>query len=62
MIKEYQSQNPNIFGSHGGYSRAYSVTDVAAALAMTIGPIFSGSLHQTIGYYHMNSVFGMHTP
>lgn len=62
VVKEYQDQNPNIFGPHGGYSRAYSVTDVAAALSMTAGPIVSGLLRQTIGYYYMNLIFGMHLP
>lgn len=59
MVKEHLEENPNIFGQHGGYSRAYSVSDVAAAaVAMVLGPIVSGSLHQAIGYYYMNLIFG----
>ena len=59
VVKEYSEKNPNIFGAHGGYSRAYSIGDVAAAVAMMLGPIISGSLHQLIGYYYMNLTFGM---
>ncbi|KAI9368044.1 major facilitator superfamily domain-containing protein [Aspergillus egyptiacus] len=58
VIKEYSAKNPNIFGPNGGYSRAYSICDVAAAVAMMLGPIISGSLHQLIGYYYMNLTFG----
>lgn len=59
VVKEHVEKNPNVFGLHGGYSRAYSVSDVATAVAMMLGPIVSGSLHQAIGYYYMNLIFGM---
>lgn len=62
MVKEHVAQNVNIFGPNGGYSRAYAMVDVASAIAMTLGPIVSGSLRQTIGYYYMNVVFGTGRP
>lgn len=35
------------------------MTDVAATVAMMAGPILSGTLHITVGYYYMNFIFGM---
>ncbi|KAL4916011.1 major facilitator superfamily domain-containing protein [Aspergillus aurantiobrunneus] len=59
LVKQQTEQDPNIFGPNGGYSRAYAISDVAAAVAMTLGPTVSGSLRQTVGYYYMNFVFAV---
>lgn len=34
------------------------MVDMAVTLAMTVGPIISGTLHATVGYYYMNLTFG----
>jgi hypothetical protein len=52
------ARNPTIFGPNGGFSRAFSMSDVATTLAMMMGPIIAGSLHETVGYYNMNVIFG----
>ncbi|KAJ5216560.1 uncharacterized protein N7498_002967 [Penicillium cinerascens] len=57
VVKQHQAENPNIFGPHGGLARALSMTDVAATVAMMAGPIISGTLHMTVGYYYMNLIF-----
>lgn len=62
VIKEHMSQNPSIFGPNGGYSRAYAMGDTAAAIAMMVGPIVSGWLRQTVGYFYMNVIFGTCRP
>ena len=58
VVKEYMAGNPRIFGPNGGFSRAFSMSDVATTLAMMIGPIIAGSLHEIVGYYNMNVIFG----
>lgn len=57
VVKQCQAENPSIFGPHGGLARALSMTDVAATVAMMAGPILSGTLHITVGYYYMNLIF-----
>ncbi|KAJ5425175.1 hypothetical protein N7465_000245 [Penicillium sp. CMV-2018d] len=61
LVKQRQTEQPNIYGPHGGLARASSMVDVAVTLAMTVGPIISGALHATVGYYYMNLTFGIGT-
>ncbi|CRG91981.1 Lincomycin resistance protein LmrB [Talaromyces islandicus] len=58
VIRDLQAENPGIFGPNGGYSRGYSLTNLSWTAGMLIGPILSGSLTQTVGYYYMNFTFG----
>lgn len=59
VIREIQTENPGIFGPNGGYSRAYSLTNLSWNIGLLIGPLLSGSLVQAVGYYYMNFTFGM---
>ncbi|KAL4879263.1 putative MFS transporter [Aspergillus karnatakaensis] len=58
VVREYQDNRPGIFGPAGGLSRILSLTDAAASLGLTIGPIVSGALVELVGYTAMNIVFG----
>lgn len=58
IVKERQIKDPGIFGPNGGLGRALCIADIASTLAMMAGPIVSGSLHSTVGYYYMNLVYG----
>lgn len=58
FVKERQAEDPNVFGPHGGFARAYALSDVLTTISMMAGPIVSGALHGTVGYYYMNLVFG----
>ncbi|OOQ91249.1 MFS transporter [Penicillium brasilianum] len=59
FVKERQAADPNVFGPHGGFARAYALSDVLTTVAMVAGPIISGALHATVGYYYMNLVFAI---
>ncbi|OKL58641.1 hypothetical protein UA08_06326 [Talaromyces atroroseus] len=59
VIREIQEANPGIFGPNGGYSRAYSLTNLSWNFGLLVGPLLSGSLAETVGYYYMNFTFGM---
>lgn len=54
------ARDPTIFGPNGGFSRAFAMSDVATTLAMMMGPVIAGALHETVGYYYMNVIFGEH--
>jgi hypothetical protein len=58
VTNELQSENPTIFGSHGGNSRIFGMTEVAFNAGMMLGPLVSGSLSEAFGYYPMNCVLG----
>jgi MFS family permease len=61
-MKDVQEEQPNRFGPNGKMSSAYSLTNFTWNLGMLIGPIISGSLARTVGYYYMNMVIGTFTP
>ncbi|KAF4243937.1 hypothetical protein CNMCM6805_010448 [Aspergillus fumigatiaffinis] len=54
VVTELQEKQPAIFGPNGGYSRAFSLTNMSWTFSMFIGPILSGALTETVGYYYMN--------
>ncbi|KAH8693551.1 putative MFS transporter [Talaromyces proteolyticus] len=58
VIRDLQADNPEIFGPKGGYSRGYSLTNMSWTAGMLIGPVLSGWLTETAGYYYMNLTFG----
>lgn len=53
-----EEENPGIFGENGSYSRSFSVSNIAWKFGMLIGPLISGALSESVGYYNMNVVFG----
>ncbi|KAJ5816770.1 hypothetical protein N7447_009003 [Penicillium robsamsonii] len=58
VITELQETRPAIFGSGGGFSRAFSLINMSWTFSMFIGPILSGILTETVGYYYMNLCLG----
>ncbi|KAJ9262318.1 hypothetical protein DTO195F2_3705 [Paecilomyces variotii] len=59
VVKERQVENPQVYGPNSGSARAYALNGLLVTLAMMAGPIISGTLHGTVGYYYMNSVFAI---
>jgi MFS-type transporter involved in bile tolerance (Atg22 family) len=49
---------PTNFGSGGAYSRAFSLSNISWKLGMFLGPLLSGVLTDSVGYYYMNVSFG----
>ncbi|KNG89003.1 hypothetical protein ANOM_002422 [Aspergillus nomiae NRRL 13137] len=56
--KDMEAKNPKIFGEFGGSSRVSSITEVAFSLGSMLGPLVSGTLSETVGYFYMNMVMG----
>ncbi|KAH8690231.1 putative MFS transporter [Talaromyces proteolyticus] len=53
VVKAEEAKNPGIFGPRGGYSRVFSLLEVAVTAGMTIGPVISGALVERFDYYRM---------
>ncbi|KAL4957078.1 MFS general substrate transporter [Aspergillus filifer] len=51
---------PGIFGAGDGYSRAFAMSNISWKLGMFLGPLLSGFLTESVGYYTMNVVLGEH--
>ncbi|KOS22773.1 putative MFS-type transporter [Escovopsis weberi] len=56
VVTMLQQRQPGIFGPNGGYSRCYSLTNVVFSTGLTLGPLLSGGLADSVGYYYMNCV------
>ncbi|KAJ5560333.1 Tetracycline resistance protein TetA/multidrug resistance protein MdtG [Penicillium frequentans] len=54
VLKEKQEENPESFGPGGGFSRIFSMAEVASTLGLILGPILSGSLTEVFGYTYMS--------
>ncbi|KAJ5570096.1 major facilitator superfamily domain-containing protein [Penicillium hispanicum] len=54
VLDELQTQSPESFGQYGGTSRIFSMLEVAFSVGLMIGPLISGLLTETLGYYFMN--------
>ncbi|KAF9888186.1 hypothetical protein FE257_009181 [Aspergillus nanangensis] len=53
VVNEYHKKQPGIFGPRGGLSRVFSMIEIAAASGLTVGPIISGFLVETVNYTTM---------
>lgn len=62
VMKDVQKEQPNRFGPNSKMSSAYSLTNFAWNTGMLIGPIISGFLTRSVGYYYMNMVIGTCIP
>lgn len=51
-------ESPGIFGPQGGHSRAVLISRMSWTLGAFVGPILSGFLTETAGYYEMNCALG----
>ncbi|RAH81410.1 MFS general substrate transporter [Aspergillus japonicus CBS 114.51] len=56
---ELADEKPGIFGSNGGYSRTFSLSNATWKGGMFIGPLVSGALTEAVGYFYMNLFLGM---
>ncbi|EGX52841.1 hypothetical protein AOL_s00007g177 [Orbilia oligospora ATCC 24927] len=56
VVDALEAKQPGIFGPNGGYSRTYSLSGLSFATGLVVGPLLSGTLTESIGYYRMNMV------
>lgn len=59
---QLEAEHPGVFGPNGGNSRAFSMTNISWKSGMLLGPLISGALTESVGYYYMNLIFGKFIP
>ncbi|KAL8971961.1 MAG: hypothetical protein Q9197_003004 [Variospora fuerteventurae] len=59
VVQRYDRANPDFFGQQGPYAQLYGINSMVFNLGLTLGPLFSGSLKERIGYGNMNVVIAM---
>jgi MFS family permease len=58
VVQKYDKANPSFFGANGPYAQLYGFNSLVFSAGLTVGPILSGTLRDTIGYGNMNAVLG----
>ena len=56
VVRMYDEANPGFFGRNGPYAQLYGFNSLVFSLGLTVGPILSGGLRDSIGYGNMNAV------
>jgi MFS family permease len=56
VVQKYDKANPSFFGANGPYAQLYGFNSLVFSAGLTVGPILSGTLRDTIGYGNMNAV------
>ena len=58
VVQMYDKANPDFFGANGPYAQLYGINSMVFSLGLTVGPLVSGSLKDSIGYGNMNIAVG----
>lgn len=56
VVQKYDKANPEFFGANGPYAQLYGFNSLVFSLGLTVGPILSGGLRDSVGYGNMNAV------
>ncbi|KAL8858236.1 MAG: hypothetical protein Q9178_005248 [Gyalolechia marmorata] len=56
VVSQYDKANPDFFGEQGPYAQLYGINSMVFSLGLTVGPLISGGLRDSIGYGNMNAV------
>ncbi|KAL8664520.1 MAG: hypothetical protein Q9168_007888 [Polycauliona sp. 1 TL-2023] len=59
VVSQYDNANPEFFGEQGPYAQLYGINSMVFSLGLTVGPLVSGGLRDSIGYGNMNAVVAM---
>ncbi|KAJ5548302.1 hypothetical protein N7513_005536 [Penicillium frequentans] len=54
VMKEIYEDHPERFGSSRNFSSGFSMTNFCWTAGMLVGPVLSGFLTRSVGYYYMN--------
>jgi len=57
VVQRYDKANKGFFGKNGPYAQLYGFQSLTFSAGLTLGPVLSGSLRDSIGYGNMNAVF-----
>lgn len=58
VMKEIYEDHPERFGSSRNFSSGFSMTNFCWTAGMLVGPVLSGFLTRSVGYYYMNLTCG----
>lgn len=58
VAKELEDENSGIFGPNGANSKVPALLEMAVNVATLLGPLISGSLLETLGYFWLNVFMG----
>ncbi|KAL8687767.1 MAG: hypothetical protein Q9218_006154 [Villophora microphyllina] len=56
VVERYHKANPDFFGEQGPYAQLYGINSMVFSAGLTLGPVVSGGLKDSIGYGNMNVV------
>ena len=56
VVQQYHRANPGLFGANGPYGQLYGINSMVFYAGLTLGPLVSGGLKDSIGYGNMNIV------
>lgn len=56
VVQKYDKANPGLFGENGPYAQLYGFNSLVFSAGLTVGPVLSGTLRDSIGYGNMNVV------
>ena len=54
VARELEDKNPGVFGPHGANAKVIALLEMAFNVGMLLGPLVSGGLLETLGYFWMN--------
>ncbi|EXJ81010.1 hypothetical protein A1O3_07298 [Capronia epimyces CBS 606.96] len=56
VVRKYDQANPGLFGENGPYAQLYGFNSLVFSAGLSIGPVVSGALRDSVGYANMNNV------
>lgn len=56
VVGRYHKANPDFFGEQGPYAQLYGLNSMVFSAGLTLGPVVSGALKDSIGYGNMNAI------
>ncbi len=56
VVQKFDKANGEFFGKNGPYAQLYGLNSLVFSAGLTVGPILSGTLRDSIGYGNMNLV------
>ncbi|GAT19579.1 hypothetical protein RIB2604_00601580 [Aspergillus luchuensis] len=58
LLEEVEKDTPTLFGPNGGRARCFALVSISFNVGLMLGPVVTGLLFESAGYYYMNIVLG----
>jgi MFS family permease len=58
VVKDMEAKDPVVFQANRSNLRLFSMTEVGFSLGTMLGPLLTGSLFETIGFFYMTVALG----